>query len=294
MQAGLTLPRVCLSLSMAITKTVLTFFLIYFSLHLVAQMPGTYFHQISTSEGLSERNNAWVFQDSRGFVWISSIDGLNKFDGHQMKVYRSNFSNPDALHGQNIQSSMFEAPNGDLWFSTYEAINVYQVKTDCFSHVQLTNPVNGEKLIDNYHVFHLDKSGQLWIAMKMKGETHIFTYHIKTGKTQFWGTTQGNRALALEENGAVKSVLSWIYNSDIKSLQMLDCSQRESKQIQFVQITQLKEAKIRQIIADTAGMLWMTTSKGLVHFGQDGNEVQFFTPPISYQAFVTKGEPRKP
>jgi ligand-binding sensor domain-containing protein len=52
-----------------------------------------FFHRLSPNEGLSQGTNAFVFQDSRGFVWLSSIDGLNRFDGKSVKTYKADGQN---------------------------------------------------------------------------------------------------------------------------------------------------------------------------------------------------------
>ncbi|HPR61324.1 MAG TPA: two-component regulator propeller domain-containing protein, partial [Prolixibacteraceae bacterium] len=51
------------------------------------------FEQISTSEGLSSGTVYAVLKDSRGFMWFSTDDGLNRYDGHTFKYF--NVKNPE-------------------------------------------------------------------------------------------------------------------------------------------------------------------------------------------------------
>ncbi|MGD8465961.1 MAG: hypothetical protein PVI09_19030, partial [Anaerolineae bacterium] len=46
------------------------------------------FDHITTEDGLSE-NRVWgITQDRRGFLWFTSVDGINRYDGHEFKVYK--------------------------------------------------------------------------------------------------------------------------------------------------------------------------------------------------------------
>ena len=46
------------------------------------------FDHITTEDGLSE-NRVWgITQDRRGFLWFTSLDGINRYDGHEFKVYK--------------------------------------------------------------------------------------------------------------------------------------------------------------------------------------------------------------
>ena len=99
-----------------------------------AQDYNTFFHHLTVENGLSEATNNFVYKDSRGFVWISSISGLNRYDGRQVRVYQPEPADSMSLYGQNILSPFIEDANGDIWFSTYEGINRYVRKTDNFKH----------------------------------------------------------------------------------------------------------------------------------------------------------------
>ena len=65
------------------------------------------FRHLKLDDGLSEATNAYVYKDSKGFVWISSINGLNRFDGKHIKVYQPESSDSTSMLGENVQSSFF-------------------------------------------------------------------------------------------------------------------------------------------------------------------------------------------
>jgi signal transduction histidine kinase/ligand-binding sensor domain-containing protein len=142
----------------------------------LAQDINTYFHHLSVENGLSEATNAFVHKDSRGFVWISSISGLNRFDGRQVRIYQPEPADTTSLFGQNIQSPFFEDRNGDLWFSTYEGINKYVRKTDRFEHFTVHDSRNGRPLT-GYFLAFMDDKDQLWVLVN---EQYVYQFDVKT------------------------------------------------------------------------------------------------------------------
>ena len=47
------------------------------------------FEHIGTTEGLSQSNVICILQDSQGFMWFGTRDGLNKYDGYKFTVYKN-------------------------------------------------------------------------------------------------------------------------------------------------------------------------------------------------------------
>src|SRR3989337_2614102 len=66
-----------------------------------AQSPPLVFRNFSVNDGLSHNFIRGVFQDSRGFIWISTIDGLNKFDGYTFKTYKVKHKDTTSLSSNN-------------------------------------------------------------------------------------------------------------------------------------------------------------------------------------------------
>ena len=48
-----------------------------------------YLNKIPQEEGLSQTDNAFLYSDRSGYVWIGSLDGVNLFDGKQVRVFKS-------------------------------------------------------------------------------------------------------------------------------------------------------------------------------------------------------------
>ena len=72
------------------------------------------FHRLMLADGLSQSSIISTYQDSRGFIWMGTQDGLNRYDGSQIISYKSNPNDPFSLSDPNIWS-IAEDASGDLW-----------------------------------------------------------------------------------------------------------------------------------------------------------------------------------
>ena len=78
---------------------------------------GIWFEQISLEQGLSQSVVLSILQDSRGFMWFATQDGLNRYDGHEFVVYKHDSENPNSL-SDNFVNALYEDPSGALWIGT--------------------------------------------------------------------------------------------------------------------------------------------------------------------------------
>ena len=73
-----------------------------------------HFDRLSVDEGLSQVAPSAILQDRTGFVWIATQDGLNRFDGYEVTVYKHDPDDPESLSNHNILS-LHEDREGYLW-----------------------------------------------------------------------------------------------------------------------------------------------------------------------------------
>ena len=103
-----------------ILKNILRMFFLCFSLagHLSAQNDDIIFEHLSVDDGLSQVIVFSVFQDSRGFMWFGTQDGLNRYDGYQFKIFRRQPDDSTSLSGSQV-NTIYEDNTGILWIGTF-------------------------------------------------------------------------------------------------------------------------------------------------------------------------------
>ena len=122
------------------------------------------FEHISVEHGLSQSTVQYIFQDSKGFLWVCTEDGLNRYDGYDFKIYRHETDNPHSLSNNSIRT-MIEDRRGFLWIGTFGGgMNRFDRSTETFVRYQ-EDPGNPNSLSNNYILsLYEDKSGFLWIG----------------------------------------------------------------------------------------------------------------------------------
>lgn len=90
------------------------------------------FRQLSINEGLSHNQVNAIHKDRKGFVWISTSAGLNRFDGHDVKIFRRDPRDTTTLPSNNV-SRILGAPDGKLAIQTSDGLAIYDPATESFS-----------------------------------------------------------------------------------------------------------------------------------------------------------------
>ena len=135
-----------------------------------------YFNHITQTQGLSQTTNYFVYKDSYGFVWINSLNGLNRFDGQQVRVYYHQEDDPNSLPDNNIQSRFFEDKNHNLWFTTYEALVCYDRIHDHFiSYPKMKNVISQK----GYHFAIMEDDLKLGIIVNGRA---LYLFDLKKRK----------------------------------------------------------------------------------------------------------------
>jgi ligand-binding sensor domain-containing protein/anti-sigma regulatory factor (Ser/Thr protein kinase) len=82
-----------------------------------AQSPSLFFERITSKDGLSNDQVNCILQDRRGFIWIGTNDGLNRFDGHNFIIFRNRPGDTSSISGNTI-NDIIEDSDGILWIAT--------------------------------------------------------------------------------------------------------------------------------------------------------------------------------
>ena len=83
------------------------------------------FKHLTTNDGLSQNAILAMVQDSDGFMWFGTKDGLNKYDGYRFIVFQNEPNNPNSI-SSNYISELFTDSNGKLWVGTENGLYMQQ------------------------------------------------------------------------------------------------------------------------------------------------------------------------
>jgi signal transduction histidine kinase/ligand-binding sensor domain-containing protein/DNA-binding response OmpR family regulator len=119
-----------------------------------------YFKQYQVENGLSNNNVTSSIQDTHGFMWIGTRDGLNRFDGYTFRVFRDTDEGAKSI-GNNWITSLALDNKGCLWVGTFMGIYKYNEKEENFSLIPFCKGMRAKNL-------SFDSSGNLWLILDGK------------------------------------------------------------------------------------------------------------------------------
>jgi len=133
-----------------------------------AQRPSLNFEHFGTGDGLSQINVNCILQDSRGFMWVGTRNGLNRYDGYKFIVYRYDSKDEHSL-SNNMINDLVEDADGNVWIATPNGLNRYDRKKGTFTRF-IHDAHNSNSLASNViNRLTFDNNGALWIATQVDG-----------------------------------------------------------------------------------------------------------------------------
>ena len=96
-----------------------------------AVLPDIKFRRLDTRDGLSNSQVNCVYHDSRGYLWIGTSYGLNRYDGYRFKVFYSNKRDTTSMR-DNITEQIMESSDGKLWLKQGMNYCVFDPVTEKF------------------------------------------------------------------------------------------------------------------------------------------------------------------
>jgi two-component system sensor histidine kinase ChiS len=226
------------------------------------------FEPISVERGLSHSTVNCILQDSKGFMWFGTDDGLNKYDGHSFTVYRHSPDDPQSLSHNQVWS-LFEDTSGVLWVGTYGGgLNRFDRDTGQFARYDAEDFQNvtdePEEFRNVIEAIGEYPTGVLWIAtyggglVKFDLDTETFTsYAPDPADPRLWGH-EWISAMLIDRSGNV-----WI-GTHSEGLDRFDptTGQITSYRRDLSDPHGLGHDWITDIIQDRSGQIWIGTYGG--------------------------------
>ncbi|MFC1996523.1 two-component regulator propeller domain-containing protein [Chloroflexota bacterium] len=228
------------------------------------------FDHISAEDGISQNNTITILQDSDGFMWFGSEDGLNKYDGQNFTIYRHDPDDPNSL-SDNWISAVHEDHLGALWIGTLNGgLNQYDRELNQFSH--FTHDPNDPQSLSNTEVtaIYEDSGGVLWVGTRgglehFDRETGTFIHYQNNPKDA--QSVSANAVLSIYET---QDGTLWV-GTEGGGLNIFD-----HKTETFTHFSHdpdnpnsLSHDNVRKIYEDQYGVLWIATDDGLDRFERE-------------------------
>ena len=145
--------------------------------------------QMRTSDGLPSNSVRCMFQDSKGFLWLGTLDGLTRYDGNTFLTYQLESGKHDRISlADNRIKHVAEDKNGFLWIKTVpELFSCYDLQKACFVDFTGTGS-DGE----NYSEIFMSSNGDVWLWHRRNGVRQIVCEDDRTMTSVKFRTKFGN------------------------------------------------------------------------------------------------------
>jgi ligand-binding sensor domain-containing protein/serine phosphatase RsbU (regulator of sigma subunit) len=139
------------------------------------------FNHLTIEDGLSQGSVTCILQDRTGFMWFGTQDGLNRYDGYTVKIFKNDPGDSTSL-SDNFIFSIHEDRSGTLYIETQSGtIQRYNPRTESFQLVNRDNiNLEGAK-VNSVGAMLQESSGVRWTGGLSKG-TGLERSDTKTGK----------------------------------------------------------------------------------------------------------------
>lgn len=234
------------------------------------------FAHINREQGLINNTVSCIFQDSRGFMWFGTPNGLNRFDGYKFYEYKKGKNKSLSLNSNSI-NKIIEDKKQRLWFATNDGLNLYEPNTDRFVSYTNLNFVGG--LSSNFiNDLYEDKSGNIWLGTsigltKFNPYTKLFDhYRNQIPVSNTITDPQINCLFPCSSN------LLWI-GTDNAGLRLFDLERKKFIPVtsKFEKLKTLVNTSITLITKDLGGNFWIgTNGKGVFVFNPKKNTLKNF------------------
>ena len=273
--------RATMHVAIAVTL-LLGFLLIAFGID-AANLP-IRFDRLSVEDGLSQSSVLSMLQDSEGFMWFGTEDGLNRFDGYQFQIYSHDPSNSGSL-SDDYTVALAEDADGNLWIGTHAGgVSRWIRETDSFERYR-HDPADPSSLpSDRIRTLMVDSQGRLWVGTRDAGLA-LFNRESKTfdrflnDPTDPSSLSDGHvYALAEDESGGI-----WVGTDAGLDLLNRDAASFVRFSNDATDPKSLSDDKVRAITVGRNDLVWIGTYAGglnrfdrsngtFAHYRHDSND----------------------
>ena len=140
------------------------------------------FNHLTIEDGLSQSSVTCIFQDKKGFMWFGTQDGLNRYDGYNIKIFKNNPGDSTSLN-DNFIFSIYEDQSGTLYIETQSGtFHKYNPRLESFQVVIKDSLNLDQAKVSSVGALLQESSGIRWTGGLSKG-TGLERLDTKTGQS---------------------------------------------------------------------------------------------------------------
>jgi signal transduction histidine kinase/ligand-binding sensor domain-containing protein len=241
------------------------------------------FEHLDINSGLSQNHIMCILQDSRGFMWFGTRDGLNKYDGYKFTIYKNDAKDPHSI-SNNFITGIAEDSKGMIWITTRGGgLNQYDKNKNSFTAFK-TDPASSNSISsDLLSGIAIDEQDNLWISTENAG----LDYFIPEKKQCISYRHDKNNPKSLSDNNTV-----CVFNDSKRNiwvgtytggLNLFDKNTRSFVRYQHddANASSLAHNNVRIIFEDSRHQMWIgTVGGGLDLYQPDTRTFRHFTPDL--------------
>jgi ligand-binding sensor domain-containing protein/serine phosphatase RsbU (regulator of sigma subunit) len=236
-----------------------------------------HFGHLTIDDGLSDNTVYAVVQDGVGFLWFGTQNGLNRYDGYTVTVFRHDPYNPNSISNDNA-GNLFVDRAGVLWIGTWGGgLDRYDPKSGQFTNYR-NDPANPASLSHNrVQTIYQDRAGLIWVGTSGGGLNRL---DPSSGQVKVYrhqpdnpASLSNDRIWRLAEDGQGQL---WIATSE--GLSRFDPASETftTYHTDPANPASLRDNLIRVVYTDRAGTLWVGTEKGLHRYRPASDDFEVY------------------
>ncbi len=237
-----------------------------------------YFENISIQDGLSSTRVLDMVQDKYGFLWIATLDGLNRYDGYNIKIFKNDPEDNSTLPNNHVQTLLIDKQD-NLLVGSQVGLSIYDRTSETFTTLvpgsnDLTNQANN---INRVMKIFEDSKGRIWVG----AGTGIYLFNLEEKKFKLTFIKNEDKKVPTFGGGwygwSMLETSSHEIYSESYDLGLIKYNE-SSKLFEKIELDQINQKylignSIINIFEDKTGKLWLCTSNGL--FTYDPHSTSF-------------------
>lgn len=230
---------------------------------LSAQENDLKFKRYGSENGLTHERITTVFKDSQGFVWVGTMDGVNRFDGYRFEQFTKIPFDTTSLPNKHI-IGMVETKDNTIWIITNSIyLSKFEKKSHQFTNYQMPQIQHEPEANSRPHTFSADKHQNIWMGLQNNG---LFKFNTQSLETTYYKLGPDS----IEKNlvtSIIPSSDGTLFVSTLGGgLALFDPQKQTTEWLNETQYKgQFENSSISNMFMDSDSTLWILLWSGWVH-----------------------------